>query len=154
MPKLHRLILCVFGAAIMAACAPDKTVPLERPVIRAEVLTVQPGTTIEPVSGTVYVTRDGEAIKLKESQAIEPDDLLQLAPDSAARLKSPGGEEFVLTPKHGEWFRFDIGKKIRRAGPQKDQRARESYLRPRAVFRTTLPPSNPAASARSVIFPA
>ncbi|HEY0681507.1 MAG TPA: hypothetical protein VGD45_04200 [Steroidobacter sp.] len=90
---------------------PAESVSLGQPLIRAEVLNVQQGTTIEPVSGTVYVTRRGEAFNLKGSQAIESDDLLQLAPDSAARLRSPGGEEFVLTPKHGEWFRLELGKK-------------------------------------------
>lgn len=134
MPRQYRMICCVLSAMIVSSCATDEprtaaqsreiveeqmrqeTGPTERvalgqPVIRAEVLTVQQGTTAELVEGTVHVTRRGEATGLEGLQEVEQDDLLQLSEGSAVRLRAPDRSEFVLTPRHGEWFRFDVSEK-------------------------------------------
>ena len=90
----------------------SETVQFGHPVIRALVLPVQEGTTVEPVSGTVYITRHGrEALNLKAKETLQHDDLLQLQGDSSARMRSPSGNELVLTAQHGEWFRFVIDDK-------------------------------------------
>lgn len=132
--KLRWMILYMLSAAV-ASCAteaprsvarpneaveseprqqagPSETVRLGHPVIRALVLPVQEGTTVEPVSGTVYITRHGrEAIDLKAKETLQHDDLLQLQRDSSARMRSPSGAELVLTAQHGEWFRFVVDDK-------------------------------------------
>lgn len=88
---------------------PGETVQLGHPVVRALVLPVHEGTTVEPVSGAVNITRHGrEAIDLKAKELLHHGDLLQLQGDSSARMRSPSGAELVLTAQHGEWFRFVI----------------------------------------------
>jgi len=90
----------------------SETVRLGHPVIRALVLPVQAGTTVEPVNGTVFITRhDRDAIDLKAKETLQRDDLLQLQGDSSARMRSPNGSELVLTAQHGEWFRFVMDEK-------------------------------------------
>lgn len=101
--------LLVSFASANPGTVPGETVQLGHPVIRALVLPVREGTTVEPVSGTVYITRHGrEAIDLKAKETLQHDDLLHLQADSSARMRSPSGTELVLTAQHGEWFRFVI----------------------------------------------
>lgn len=89
----------------------SETVQLSQPVIRAIVLPVHEGTSVEPVSGTVYITRQRrEAIELTAKETLQHDDLLQLQGDSSARMRAPNGTELVLTARHGEWFRMVIEK--------------------------------------------
>ncbi|GFE81736.1 hypothetical protein GCM10011487_37360 [Steroidobacter agaridevorans] len=122
MRKSCIVLFCVVAGAI-ASCAsePDdsavkprsaKTVSLEEPVIRAEVLPVAAGTVVDLVRGTAYVTRDHrEAIEIHGALALEQDDLLQIYPDSAVRLRSPEGKAIELRRDHGEWFRFSMREK-------------------------------------------
>jgi hypothetical protein len=112
--QLRWMILCMLSGAVVYCItqARAETVELGHPVIRALVLPVQAGTTVEPVSGTVYITRHArKAIHLTANETLQHDDLLQLQGQSSARVRAPGGTELVLTEQHGEWFRFVIDSK-------------------------------------------
>lgn len=131
MKEIRIVLFCLLAGAI-AACAAEPpveegklyhagdsavkehqgsagTTSLGHPIIRAELLTIDGGTIIDLVDGTAYITRrNREAIQIHGALALEQDDLLQIHPDSAVRLRSPDGKEFELRREHGEWFRFSI----------------------------------------------
>lgn len=86
---------------------PVETRKLAHPVINAVELRLSSTTEVGAVSGVVYITRQGKAIK--NPSAGEPvlvGDLLQITQGSTIELRRSTGEIMNLSSQHGEWFKF------------------------------------------------
>jgi hypothetical protein len=80
----------------------------EQPVIRATKLSLVSPTVVADISGVVYITRAGKAIKNPQpGEPIQIGDMLQITEDSSITLSRNGTDKISLTRQHGEWFVFE-----------------------------------------------
>lgn len=96
------------GHSTKQTTGPIETRKLESPVIRATTLPLPSATAVSSISGVIYITRAGMAIKNPPvGESIHSGDLLQITEGSSISLRRQGDKDITLTRQHGEWFKFE-----------------------------------------------
>lgn len=77
-------------------------------MIRATTLPLPSTTVVSSISGVIYITRTGTAIKNPPAgEVIQSGDLLQVTEGSSISLRREGEKDITLTRQHGEWLKFE-----------------------------------------------